>query len=181
MCLTCLNLNWIKGYSIKYKNSHFLFFCNFVKKKPENLQLKNGHFMTLSGHFFTNYTKIFQKTEIQMVILRCLVGLNLNWIKSYGHNVNWYIFFHAWKCIISGLVWESEIWHLPRKTAVIFLNGYVQTPSILYFKGFFVRILQYKEKLPKMIIIKSQGHILSGSIFNASEFSTNSPTYTYIS
>ena len=34
MCLTGLNLNWIKGYSIKYKNSHFPFFCNFVKKKP---------------------------------------------------------------------------------------------------------------------------------------------------
>ena len=77
-CLTCLNLNWIKGYNIKYKKSNFLLFFQFVKKKPENLQLKNGHFMTLSGHFFANYTKIFQKTEIQTVILRCLVGLNLN-------------------------------------------------------------------------------------------------------
>ena len=81
-CLTCLNLNCIKGYNIKYKKSHF--FLQFVKKKPENLQLKNGHFITLSGHFFANYTKIFQKTEIQTVILRCLVRLNLNWVKSQG-------------------------------------------------------------------------------------------------
>ena len=62
--------------------SNFLFFLQFVKKKPENLQLKNGHFMTLSGHFFASYIKIFQKTEIQTVILRCLMDLNLNWIKS---------------------------------------------------------------------------------------------------
>ena len=41
------------------KQSH-PFFCNLVKKKPENLQLKNDHFMTLSSHYFT---KIFQKTE----------------------------------------------------------------------------------------------------------------------
>ena len=33
--------------------------------------------------FFGNYIDIFHKTEIQTVILRCLVCLNLNWIKSY--------------------------------------------------------------------------------------------------
>ena len=32
--------------------------------------------------FFANYIKIFHKTEIQTVILRCLVCLNPNWIKS---------------------------------------------------------------------------------------------------
>ena len=122
---------------------HFLRFC---KKKTENLWLKNGHFMTISGHFFANYMKIFQKTEIQTVILRCLVGLNLNWIKSYGIILVQISFFHAWKCIISGLVWQSEIWHLLRKPAFIFLNGYVQTPSILHFKGLFMRILQYEIK-----------------------------------
>ena len=62
----------------KIQKESFSFFLQFVKKKPENLQLKNGHFMTISGHFFANYTKIFQKTEIQTVILRCLKGLNLN-------------------------------------------------------------------------------------------------------
>ena len=38
--------------------------------------------MTISGHFFAYYIKIFHKTEIQKVILRCLVCLNPYWIKS---------------------------------------------------------------------------------------------------
>ena len=33
--------------------------------------------------FFANCIFIFQKTEIQTVILRCLTSLNLNWYKSY--------------------------------------------------------------------------------------------------
>ena len=123
---------------------------NFRRKKTKNLSFKNGHFLTICGHLFGNYIHIFHKTEIQTVILRCLVGLNLNWIKSYGIILVQIFFFHAWKCIISGLVWESEIWHLLRKPAFMFLNGYVQTPSILHFKGFFMRILQYEiKKLPK--------------------------------
>ena len=39
--------------------------------------------MTISGHFFANYINIFHKTEFQTVILRCLMGLNLIWYKSY--------------------------------------------------------------------------------------------------
>ena len=34
--------------------------------------------------FFANHMGIFHKTEIQTVILRCLMSLNLNWYKSYG-------------------------------------------------------------------------------------------------
>ena len=49
----------------------------------QNLQLINGRFLTTSGHFFGNYINIFHKTEIQTVILRCIVCLNVNWIKSY--------------------------------------------------------------------------------------------------
>ena len=37
----------------------------------QNLKVINGHFTTVSGHFFANYMNIFQKTEIQTVILRC--------------------------------------------------------------------------------------------------------------
>ena len=44
-----------------------------------------GHFTTIYGHFFANYIDIFHKTEIQTVILRCLVCKNLNWIKSYNN------------------------------------------------------------------------------------------------
>ena len=50
--------------------------------------------------FFANYINIFHKVEIQKVILRCLVCLNLNWVKSYV--IFWlkYLFFHARKSII---------------------------------------------------------------------------------
>ena len=57
-------------------------FFNFGRKKIENLSFKNGHFTTISGHLFGNYINIFHKTEIQTVILRCLVCKNCNWIKS---------------------------------------------------------------------------------------------------
>ena len=33
--------------------------------------------------FSANYTEICHKTEVQTVILRCLVGPDLNWFKSY--------------------------------------------------------------------------------------------------
>ena len=49
----------------------------------QNLKLINGHFTTISGHFFANYVSIFHKTEIQTVILRCFMSLKLNWCKSY--------------------------------------------------------------------------------------------------
>ena len=42
------------------------------------------HCTTISGHFFTICMFIFHKTEVQTVILRCLMSLNLDWFKSYG-------------------------------------------------------------------------------------------------
>jgi hypothetical protein len=83
-CLTCLNLNWIKSYDIKHIFYSFLRVFNFERKKNENLLLINGHCTTTSGHFSACCIKIFHKTEVQTVILRCLVCLNLNWIKSYN-------------------------------------------------------------------------------------------------
>ena len=64
----------------------FLFpiYFNFGRKNTENLWQLNGHFLTIYGHFYGNYIDIIHKPEIQTVILRCLVCLNLNWIKSYG-------------------------------------------------------------------------------------------------
>jgi hypothetical protein len=75
----CLNPNWIKIYDINHKFFNKCVF-QFWKKKNENLSFKNGHFLTICGHFYGNYIDIFYKTEIQTVILRCLVCLNLNWI-----------------------------------------------------------------------------------------------------
>ena len=39
--------------------------------------------------FFGNYIDIFLKTEIQTVILRCLMGLNIDWFKNYGLRCKW--------------------------------------------------------------------------------------------
>ena len=77
------------GYQLDQKLQHkthiFLYplFFNCGRKNHENLCLRNGYFFTILGHFFANYMIIFHKTEVQTVILRCLVCLNLNWIKSY--------------------------------------------------------------------------------------------------
>ena len=75
----CLNLNWIK--KLRHKSQFFLttVFFIFVRKKPGNLSSKNGHFSTICGQFFGNYINIYHRTEIQTVILRWLVCLNLNW------------------------------------------------------------------------------------------------------
>jgi hypothetical protein len=79
MCPTCQNLIGIKSCYIKH---NFLFFANF-KKNTENLWHINGHFRTISGHLLANHIIIFYETEVQTVILSCLVYLNPNWIKSY--------------------------------------------------------------------------------------------------
>ena len=119
-CLMSLNLNWIKSYNINYKlfsyknEKHswqtFLttVFFNFVRNK-----IPKRPFFWPFVVFFGNYIDIFHKTEIQKVILRYLVCLNLNWIKNYDIIIGWNKFFHAWK-------YRSKFLHLRRKTAVIF-------------------------------------------------------------
>ena len=56
---------------------------SFERKNLENSWLINDHFLTVFGPFCANYMNIFHKTEVQTVILRCLIILNLIWIKSY--------------------------------------------------------------------------------------------------
>ena len=51
--------------------------------------------MTISGHFFASCMSIFYKIEVQTVILRCIVGLNPNWIKSNDMITVEILFFHA--------------------------------------------------------------------------------------
>ena len=46
-------------------------------------------FTTISGHFFANCTVIFCKTEVQLVILRYLTGLHLDWFRHYGLRCRW--------------------------------------------------------------------------------------------
>ena len=57
-----------------------------LKGDSQNLRLINGRFPTLCSHFFANYMTIFHKTEVQTVILRCCMGLYLNWFNSYDRN-----------------------------------------------------------------------------------------------
>ena len=90
----------------------FPVFSTFVRKITEKSQLTHGHFTTISGHRFANCINNFHKTEVLTVILRGIVCLNLNWIKSNSTILVKTYFFHAWKCIISGLVCWSEFLHL---------------------------------------------------------------------
>ena len=54
----------------------------YAKDKVKSPRFSD-HFTMISCHFFANYMIIFHKTEVQTVILRCLTGLKLNWLKSY--------------------------------------------------------------------------------------------------
>ena len=107
-CLMSQNLNWIISYDINYKLFWQLCFSILEEKKASKMAI-----FWLLGSFFGNYMDIFHKTGIQTVILRCLVCLNPNWIKSYDIVIGWNKFFHAWK-------YRSKFLHLRRKTAVIF-------------------------------------------------------------
>ena len=49
---------------------------------------ENDWCRTFSGHFFAICMSIFNKTEVQTVILRCWTGLHLDWFKSYGLRYN---------------------------------------------------------------------------------------------
>ena len=99
-CLTGLYLIWFKSYDTKCSMRP-----NAILAKSEtlhkNLQLINGRFTTIFGHFFANCIDIFHKTEVQTVIFRCLTGLYLNCFKSYDtkrkkeqkrKNQNWVFF-----------------------------------------------------------------------------------------
>ena len=55
-----------------------------IKSDPKWMLLLNHWYTTISGHFFAMCMFIFHKTEVQRVILICLMGLNFNWFKNYG-------------------------------------------------------------------------------------------------
>ena len=54
----------------------------YLTSDAQNLPLINHHFTILSSHFFGIYIHIYQKTEIQTVILRCWTFLYLHWFYS---------------------------------------------------------------------------------------------------
>ena len=109
MCLTYLNPYLIKNYDIKHNFCHFCFF-QFCKKKNWKITTHKWLFYDHFWPFFANFITNFHKFEVPIVILRCIVCLNLNWIKSNNTISVEIYFFQAGKCIISGLVYQSEFW-----------------------------------------------------------------------
>ena len=77
-CITCLNLYWFKNYGLR---------CNLRPKASsvsfQKIATDKWPFYNQIWSFFVNHMVIFHKTEIQTVILKCLMSLNLNWHKSY--------------------------------------------------------------------------------------------------
>ena len=78
---------WTK-YEFKYvqivslivtKNIFFFLFSD-----SKWMSLIHDRCTTISGHFFAICLPIFHKTQVQTVILRCLMGLDLDWFKFYG-------------------------------------------------------------------------------------------------
>ena len=62
-----------------------------VWRIPKKIAADKLPFLHYIWPFFDNHMVIFLKTEIQMVIFRCLTSLNLYWYKSYDKkhkNVN---------------------------------------------------------------------------------------------
>ena len=128
----------------KTQRFSYLLFYHFVKQKAENSCLINGHFKTISVHFLANYIDVFHKTEDQTVILRCLTCLYLNWIKSYDILLVKVVFFHACKCIISGVLCEVSFWYFRTKLALIFSKKLLQRLTIPRFKDFGIMHLKYE-------------------------------------
>ena len=79
---SCLNLIWIKSYDINHNLIWKLCF-SILEEKTLKIKFQKWPFLDPLWSFFVIYIDIFHKTEIQTVILRCLVCLNLNWVKSY--------------------------------------------------------------------------------------------------
>ena len=99
--------NWVfqfwekKPWKFKFQKCpffyHFSSFCYQLHRYLSQNWDSNGHFELLSD-----------------------VCLNINWVK--GYDIFWlnFLFFHAWKSIISGIKYRSKFWYLRRKPAVLF-------------------------------------------------------------
>ena len=81
--------NWNKVQSCKcHLVLHFV--LNYkIYSESKRMTITNAHFTTNSWHFSANCMFIFHKNEVQLVILKCLTGLNLDRFKSYGLRCKW--------------------------------------------------------------------------------------------
>ena len=77
-CLTGLNLNWFISYSLRCSRRPCVSSVNFWKIATDKWSFYDHIWPFLASCMFS-----FHKNEIQTVISRCLMSLNLNWHKSY--------------------------------------------------------------------------------------------------
>jgi hypothetical protein len=77
-CLMGLNCNCFKSYCLRCSRRPRAGSVNFWEIASDKWP-----FYDHIWPFYGNYMIIFDKIEIQTVILRCLTSLNLNWYKSY--------------------------------------------------------------------------------------------------
>ena len=93
-CLTGLNIDWFKKFCLRCKWRPRACLANF-----QNITTDKWTFYYHIWPFFANCMVIFHKNEIQTVILRCLMSLNLNWFKSYDTKYKYFhFFFFLWFC-----------------------------------------------------------------------------------
>ena len=79
---------WLNYLKIFYTKCFFLF-CFLLYSDTIQMTILYFNILTIFGHFFANCMVIFQKTEFQTVILRCLTGLHLDWFRHYGLRCRW--------------------------------------------------------------------------------------------
>ena len=103
-CWTGLNLDWFKNYGLRCSLRLHASSANSQKIATDKWPC-NVH----TWSFFANYMFIFNKTEIQTVILRYLPSLNLNWYKSYDTKYKHAKNTNVWFCTKSQKTWNGNI------------------------------------------------------------------------
>ena len=113
--------------------------CIHLKTDPKRMLLLNNCYTTVFGHFFAMCMFIFHKTEVQRVILICLMGLNFNWFKSYGLKCilrlnatlansqkmatdKWPFYDHFWSFLCQLYVCPSQNWDSVILSCLMSLN-----------------------------------------------------------
>ena len=120
---------------------HFLQFC---KKVFENLHLENDYFKTIFGHFSAKYIYVFDKNEDLIVILRCLVCLILNWVKSYDIILVKIFFFLPENALFQGLFERASFDTSELNQLSYFQNGLYRDVIYLILKLLACQILNMK-------------------------------------
>ena len=93
---------------------------SILEEKTWKFKFQKWPFLEHLWSFLGIYIDIICRTEIQTVISRFLVCLNLNWINIYFDIIGQKHFFSCLKCINLGVKYRSKFLNLWRKPAVIF-------------------------------------------------------------